>query len=133
MTADWQSRGRIDYRVVRSCSSGFAPENCYEGQTNLISYKDCIVSCEPTIDGAGCNVGLEDVSKKFTTGTVEECYACEFFEKQDGNVEGIPNCMEEINPFSTKIPIHKCPMYADTSCYHAASFHSDYTGNGNDF
>ncbi len=129
MTADWQSRGRIDYRIVRSCSSGFAAPNCFEGQSNLISYKDCEVECDPTIYGAGCNTGLEDVSEKFSTGKVSECFACEYFEKDDGNVQGIPNCLEEINPMTTKIPIHQCPRYADTSCYHAASFHSGRFSN----
>ena len=89
----------------------------------MVQYKDCIASCDPAVDGDGCNDGLNQVSAKFSTGKVSSCFQCEFVQSLDGTINGLKTCGDEIT--NLNIPRYNCPMYSDSSCYWAASFHKD--------
>ena len=83
------------------------------------------MSCDPTVDGAGCNNSELDneLDDKFSTGTVSKCYKCEWSENVDGTVGGLPECADEVVE-GGPVPLADCPKYADTACYWAASFHT---------
>ena len=126
---DWFAKGHFNYRLMRGCSSVPAPTDCYGGGTSMIQYKDCSVSCDPSKDGPGCNSGLEGVGEKYSTKTVSNCYQCEYVQDQDGNVNGLPGCGDEVTG-GNDVPMLQCPLYADSACFWAASFHQDFTGSG---
>lgn len=95
----------------------------------MIQYKDCSVSCDPQVDGPGCNAGLEEVGEKFSTKTVSNCYQCEYVQNDDGTVSGNPACGNKIEGPNGAIPTMQCPLYADSSCYWTAAFHADLLGS----
>ena len=129
MEVDWLPRGEVQYRVRRGCSAKPAPTNCFEGNSNLIQYKDCQQSCD-TGTGVqnGCNTGLDEISKRFAPDgeTVTECKTCSYFQKEDGTVQGNINCKENPDMVATQ----SCPLYASAACYEASSFHQSYAGSG---
>jgi len=130
MMADWFPRGHHQYVLTRKCSNEATPRFCSEGSSSLMQYKDCKARCNPLADGTACNNDLHAVSQLFSQGRVSSCHQCEFYQQQDGNVAGFPDCADQ----STSSTYQKdCPAYADSSCYEAASFHDHYTTAEPDF
>lgn len=125
---DWFARGDFSYRVIRGCAQNPAPTTCYEGSSSLVQIKDCSVTCDPVVEGQGCNDGLEKVGQKYSTKQVSNCFQCEYVQDEDGNVEGTPSCGEAIIN-NGDVPSYQCPLYADSACYWAASFHKDFSGS----
>ena len=75
-----------------------------------MQYKDCKARCNPLADGTACNSDLHAVSQLFSQGRVSSCHQCEFYQQQDGNVAGFPDCADQ----STSSTYQKdCPAYAD--------------------
>ena len=72
--------------------------------------------------------GLEEVGKKFSTGQVSKCYQCQYVQDDDGTVNGLPQCGDEVNAEAGIVPSYQCPLYADTSCFWTAAFHKDLSG-----
>ena len=68
------------------------------------------------------------VASRFDAGilAVDSCYKCEFYNvPETGEQFGEPLCGTRIENITT-IKTSACPMYANSGCYHAASFHLDY-------
>ena len=130
LSADWEPRGHMIYRIARSCTNNRASTNCLAGINQLSQHKDCQHDCDPLDSGSGCNTGMEEVVNKFDVGNVKKCYACEYFENLDGSVQGLPTCADEIFTGQTQVPAVTCPRFANAACYHATSFHDDYINEG---
>jgi len=95
--------------------------------SSIVQVKDCKVTCNPEMEGPGCNTGLQRVAQKFSTRSVRECFQCEYVQAEDGQVSGNEKCGKEIT--GNDIPSIQCPVYADSACFWAASFHKDFTGS----
>jgi hypothetical protein len=93
-----------------------------------MQYKDCQIDCDPHIQGNNCNSGLDAISAKFEDPDqkVDSCYVCNITEALDGTVNGQVACRDVITG-SGGIESMSCPAYASVSCFHAASFHQDYS------
>jgi len=126
---DWLPRGSHQFRMVRGCTTTppSYDEPCDEGSSRNGKYKDCRVSCDPRVEGNGCNNELEKVSEKFaTTVWMSQCYACEHYEDLDGNMFGNKKCSKmQLDPNGFAGAMY-CPKYAHASCYTATSYHVDY-------
>ena len=74
------------------------------------------------------NIGIRlksnfSLEVKKDMSNVKTCYACQYFQAQDGSVMGNPSCAREAE-FAGSM---KCPRYAQAACMEAASFHTSYT------
>ena len=76
-----------------------------------MQYKDCKARCNPLVDGTACNRDLDAVSQLFSQGRVSSCHQCYFYQQQDGNVEGFPECADQS---TSSIYQKNCPTYADS-------------------
>ena len=61
------------------------------------------------------------------------CYACEFYEDFDGNVQGNKNCAKLQIAEDSFAGAMLCPKYAHASCYTASSYHIDYSDPDGEF
>lgn len=89
LSVDWNIRGDSLYVIQRGClSDAYRPPlgaSCHStGDGSGLSFKECHATC----NGWGCNDELEEVARKFSVGTVSECYNCFYREADDGAVLG---------------------------------------------
>ena len=129
MAADWMTRGNQIHRISRYCSPqpATAPA-CVQidaNEDNNFVLKDCRTSCKSVeVDendatgGTGCNNNNEEVTKLFSTGKVNSCYACHFSERP-GEGEGDKNCAKGSGQNRA------CAAYEDNGCYEAANWHEE--------
>ena len=127
LLSDWLTKGEIQYIVKRGCSI-HAPNEimpCEEATSTMIQYKDCQVTCDPSTDGPGCNVGLDSVASRFSSpNPVNTCYQCYYKQQASGSIAGFPECNGD--PKTTGLEPTQCPAYANTACYYASSTHLNY-------
>jgi len=73
---------------------------------------------------------MDEVAAKFSEGAqnVDTCYACQFYQADNGFVQGNADCDE----YPESVGIQICPTYAKMACFEAASFHASYTGDVNE-
>ena len=129
MAVDWLPRGSHQYIVKRLCAPADQANlegSCETRSSSSIQYKDCKITC----DGDNCNNDLDSVTDLLYVGKVESCFTCEFYQKSDGNVQGQPECVDEIPVLGNTIQSKKCPRYANAGCSSSASAHESYTENG---
>lgn len=86
------------------------------------------------MDLLGCNDGLDAVAGRFDYGIfgVDQCYSCQHYKSTTGEEFGQPTCGQAIEDITT-IRTSSCPKYANAGCYHAASYHLDYTDDGTEY
>ena len=127
MLSDWYPRGMIQYMIKRGCAEK-VQDKCLSATSSLLSYKDCQVGCSPA-GNSGCNTGLDEVAAKFGEGAqnVGSCITCQYYQNDDGNVLGNPDCDE----YPEQTASLACPVYARNACMEAASFHSSYSMGSN--
>ena len=128
MQIDWTPRGDHLYGVTRGCSTVKAMENCkFWDSSSLMQVVQCQADCD---DGDGCNSGLEPITDKlYVPDGVKSCYGCSYTTDNEGNVNGQPECGDEVTE-GGNIETVTCPLYATRSCYHAAAIHVNTSQSG---
>jgi len=85
--------------------------------------KDCGSSCETS----NCNTGISEAASKFQTGNQKEnCFVCQYMEKDNGDLVGNKYCADQ--PDLLENASFECPSYADAGCYTGTNAH--YSADG---
>lgn len=128
LLVDWFTKGNQMVSLIRRC--GFEPADdtpinpivggmCVEGATESINYKDCFSYCYES----GCNYNMNAVLDLHDSGNEIECHACQYGYGYNGDLlpNSNPNCHDK-DISADKVPLVKCPKYANAACFTAATF-----------
>ena len=82
-----------------------------ERKSKLSICLDCLVTCDPNLNGDGCNSGLQAVGQKFQQdieNPIDSCYSCYYKQEAKGEVAGNPNCWNDA--VETNIRSNQCTL-----------------------